>query len=1075
MQSNSDSWETGYSPYGVNSGAHPYPGHPEHPQGWPSAPPYWEGQTHPAFSNHYPPRPPPNPYYGHAGSTSNHYTYPPVATDQPSSCPSAPTYPPTSVPLHTPPPPQPQPQYGSSSFALNPPPGYPTGSFHGPADPPQPSALSYASISNSPYSPFHGPHVYSSRPPYTGETTYSSLPPTPPLPYAAQPDNSYHLQRTSSSQLAYPSSPYTTEGESTSWSDGTNHVSVSHDFYGSGGGNGAIVPYTGEGRSLKYYLLYGTLDVWIHSATMLPNLDTFSESLRQTLVAIEPRFSKLQSSFSKRITSDPYVSVILRGANLARTTVISNNTDPVWNEHFAIPVAHKVADIEFVVKDNDMVGAQYIGEVKITAESILSKPIKEQSFDLLNKDGKPCKPGAKLKISLEYCPVDQDPRYKYGVGGPPYKGVPDTYFPLQIGGRLTLYQDAHVGNSLPAIRLANGMNFEHRSCWEDICQAIVDAQHLIYIAGWSIYTKVTLIRDKDKERGAEYYKNLGELLKWKADKGGVRVLLLVWDDKTSHSVLNFNTGGVMGTHDEETKIYFKHSDVKCLLSPRYADSKLSIVKQQVVGTIYTHHQKTVIVDAEGPANKRRLIAFVGGLDLCDGRYDTPEHTLFCKLRTDYKDDYHNPTFTTKVDSGGPRQPWHDLHCKIEGPAVYDVLTNFEQRWRKVFKWHGLGIKFRTGHGDLLIDLQQKAWAFKDKAASNVTKENDPESWHIQVFRSIDSGSVKGFPKDAAEAEKKHLVGRKNIAIDMSIHKAYIKAIRSAQHFIYIENQYFLGSSFAWKSYKNAGSNHLVPIEIALKIVSKIKAREPFAVYVVIPMWPEGDPTSLAVQEILYFQSQTMEMMYTLIADALKEEQLENEHHPTDYLNFFCLGNRELKRGNEQPPSVAPVEGSCQYKAFKSRRFMIYVHSKGMIVDDEYVIIGSANINQRSMDGSRDTEIAMGAYQPYHTWAQIHGAPRGQVYGYRMSLWAEHLRVGKACFMEPWRPECVKEVQFLAQRNWEQFSGDELIESEGHLLQYPVQVESSGKVVSLRNFEVFPDVGGKILGASSNKLPDNLTG
>jgi phospholipase D1/2 len=58
--------------------------------------------------------------------------------------------------------------------------------------------------------------------------------------------------------------------------------------------------------------------------------------------------------------------------------------------------------------------------------------------------------------------------------------------------------------------------------------------------------------------------------------------------------------------------------------------------------------------------------------------------------------------------------------------------------------------------------------------------------------------------------------------------------------------------------------------------------------------------------------------------------------------------------------------------------MIYVHSKGMVVDDEYVIIGSANINQRSMDGSRDTEIAMGAYQPFHTWAHSKQAPRGQV-------------------------------------------------------------------------------------------------
>ena len=58
--------------------------------------------------------------------------------------------------------------------------------------------------------------------------------------------------------------------------------------------------------------------------------------------------------------------------------------------------------------------------------------------------------------------------------------------------------------------------------------------------------------------------------------------------------------------------------------------------------------------------------------------------------------------------------------------------------------------------------------------------------------------------------------------------------------------------------------------------------------------------------------------------------------------------------------------------------MIYVHSKGMIVDDEYLIIGPANINQRSMEGTRDTEIAMGAYQPHHTWARKQSSPHGQV-------------------------------------------------------------------------------------------------
>ena len=33
-------------------------------------------------------------------------------------------------------------------------------------------------------------------------------------------------------------------------------------------------------------------------------------------------------------------------------------------------------------------------------------------------------------------------------------------------------------------------------------------------------------------------------------------------------------------------------------------------------------------------------------------------------------------------SSGPRQPWHDIHAKVEGPIVYDVMTNFTDRWIK---------------------------------------------------------------------------------------------------------------------------------------------------------------------------------------------------------------------------------------------------------------------------------------------------------------------------------------------------------------------------------------------------------
>ncbi|CAK9886222.1 MAG: hypothetical protein XXXJIFNMEKO3_02650 [Candidatus Erwinia impunctatus] len=37
---------------------------------------------------------------------------------------------------------------------------------------------------------------------------------------------------------------------------------------------------------------------------------------------------------------------------------------------------------------------------------------------------------------------------------------------------------------------------------------------------------------------------------------------------------------------------------------------------------------------------------------------------------------------------------------------------------------------------------------------------------------------------------------------------------------------------------------------------------------------------------------------------------------------------------------------------------IYVHSKLMIVDDRYILVGSANINDRSLLGDRDSELAV---------------------------------------------------------------------------------------------------------------------
>ena len=75
---------------------------------------------------------------------------------------------------------------------------------------------------------------------------------------------------------------------------------------------------------------------------------------------------------------------------------------------------------------------------------------------------------------------------------------------------------------------------------------------------------------------------------------------------------------------------------------------LFVLFMQVVGTLFTHHQKCVLVDTQASGNERKITAFIGGLDLCDGRYDTPEHRLFRDLDTVFLNDVHNPTFAVSL-------------------------------------------------------------------------------------------------------------------------------------------------------------------------------------------------------------------------------------------------------------------------------------------------------------------------------------------------------------------------------------------------------------------------------------------
>ena len=595
----------------------------------------------------------------------------------------------------------------------------------------------------------------------------------------------------------------------------------------------------------------------------------------------------------------------------------------------------------------------------------------------------------------------------------------------------------------------DGGEYVPTRCWSDLYDAIAAAQKLIYITGWSVHAGIHLVRDEtDQETGRN--KDVGTLLKEKAEEG-VTVLVMTWNDRSNDGTMKeyLTKGGMMGTHDEETEEYFKDTKVVTANVPRQKEDTWKGMAGQFSKTCYTHHQKTVIVDTDplpdSSSDKRRLMAFVGGLDITDGRYDTPEFPLFDM--TLHKDDFYQNCTEDATAKTGPREPWHDIHAKLEGPAVKDILKNFTERWLK-----------QSDEPNVIERVELEDF---DLDAHGQEGLHDDDAWDVRVLRSITQDSAQ-FDEDRAQI----LHQKYGCRVDDSIQKTYVKLIRSAKSFIYIENQYFLGSAYDWNSDddKTTDTQHTIPMELTTRIIKSIQNGTSFKVYICIPMFPEGIPTTKASQEILYWQHCTMQAMYRRVAEAIKKEKVEGKQ-PQDYLNFYCLGKRETP--DEVPADLEdPKEDSPAALVRDSLRHPIYVHSKLMIVDDMHVVLGSANINQRSLDGNRDSEICLHGFQ--------RGCNRNGVHVFREALWAAHLGGYSPSLADPGTDECLAEVTRIAQKNWNVYSAPEppTTQENKHLLPYPVSVSANGDVTAVQKY--FPDTKAHIIGKKSGVLPVKLT-
>ncbi|GBG71699.1 hypothetical protein CBR_g9111 [Chara braunii] len=686
-------------------------------------------------------------------------------------------------------------------------------------------------------------------------------------------------------------------------------------------------------QGIEGELLNGTLRVHIYGAK---DLLTVTDNGTAVMGIIdEGRCNNTRTS---------YASVELQSVVVARTQVVNDSLTPTWNRSFDLLVGHRARYLSILVTASCGGGVgEHVGIVWISMASVRHETEVEKWYPL-------CYNGqftdAEVQVRLKFTSNVQQ---RNGTDWVPLSST----FPLRKGNRVTLFQDAHVPNTFtPYVVLANNETFVQHRLWEEMYTSIANAKHFIYVAGWDLLHTTVLVRDESRMIAGAEGVSIGDLLVRKS-KEGVKVLVLLWNNRFNSKNSAADSAWVeivkIDTHSHEACGYLCESGVQCALSDRRQDvnildwiklvneeSRSQAILDQYVAWAFSHHQKLVLVDApvnmaSGSANLRRIEAYVGGVDLTHGR-----------------------------------------------PAAWDILTNFEQRWRILKSKDVCNPSWlqRFFHPN---DAVKELFDFSVHPEFNrsgeffAVPETDPEAWDVQFVRSIDNASVAGL-RPAMQLGIPQIAG-----YETSVYHAYVGAIRQAEAFLYIESQYFIGSA-PWEE----GKDVPVPLEIALKIARKIQAGQQFAVYVLIPMWPEGVPTSAIVQEMLHWQYDTMKTMYNIVSNAVLAKGLQQK--PTDYLNFFTIVNRETEVDGEYQPLESMRDSDEHYrKAQLYRRFPIYVHSKMMIADDEFIIVGSANINNRSMDGRLDTESAIRAYQPYHTNAFRRAQPRGQVHGFRMSL------------------------------------------------------------------------------------------
>ncbi|KAL7252141.1 hypothetical protein ACSBR1_013899 [Camellia fascicularis] len=430
------------------------------------------------------------------------------------------------------------------------------------------------------------------------------------------------------------------------------------------------------------------------------------------------------------------------------------------------------------------------------------------------------------------------------------------------------------------------------AAFEAIALAIEEAKSEIFICGWWLCPELYLRRPFQAHASSR----LDALLEEKAKKG-VQIYILLYKEVALALKIN--------SVYSKKKLLGIHENVRVLRYPDHFSSGVYL---------WSHHEKLVIVEYQ--------ICFIGGLDLCFGRYDSFEHQVGDYPPTVWPGkDYYNPresepnswedTMKDELDRQKyPRMPWHDVHCALWGPPCRDVARHFVQRWNYakrnkapneqaiplLMPQHHMVIPHYMGgseemevqthvgndHKDIRMQDSFSSWSsFQDvplllpreaDGLDTPTHElppdammlpgirySDKEWWETQersdqVVSADETGQVG--PRISCHCQIIRSVSQWSAGtsqIEESIHNAYCSLIEKAEHFIYIENQFFISGLSGDEVIRNR-----ILESLYRRIMRAYNEKKCFRAFIVIPLLPgfQGgvdDGGAAAVRTIMHRQ------------------------------------------------------------------------------------------------------------------------------------------------------------------------------------------------------------------------------